>query len=359
MTKRKTTEEFRNELLKINPNIELIGEYVTCKKKIKVKDVRCGHIWDVVPSSLLKGHGCPVCSGRVTKTHEKFIEEMEQLHPNIEVLSNYINSQTKLKCRCKICGYEWMVKPNTLLNGCGCGKCYGLYRTNDDFKKQLKELHPYVSFEGNFNGNYGKLKFKCSLDGTEWTDVPKNVLRVKHCCLTCQLRTLSERQTWTHEYYLERLQQVTKTIIPLERYVHNMTPIKHKCLVCGLEWDTVPSNLLDSGSCPECSSTKGESMITYYLKLYNIEFECQKSFDGLKYKNPLKYDFYLPNNNILIEYDGEFHYFPIFSEESFKVEKIRDEIKTNYAKENGIRLIRIPYWEFENIENILKDCLQI
>ena len=39
--------------------------------------------------------------------------------------------------------------------------------------------------------------------------------------------------------------------------------------------------------------------------------------------------------------------------------KCRDEIKTQYCKENNIKLIRIPYWEFDNIEEILNRELEV
>ena len=67
----------------------------------------------------------------------------------------------------------------------------------------------------------------------------------------------------------------------------------------------------------------------------------------------MPFDFYLPQYNICIEYDGEFHYKMIMEYDEFINQKIRDTIKTVYCKENNIKLIRIPYWEFNNIENIL------
>ena len=69
----------------------------------------------------------------------------------------------------------------------------------------------------------------------------------------------------------------------------------------------------------------------------------------------LKFDFYIPSLNVCIEYDGEQHFEIAFGkgEEGLKDRKRKDEIKNNYCKFNNINLIRIPYWEFENIENII------
>lgn len=109
---------------------------------------------------------------------------------------------------------------------------------------------------------------------------------------------------------------------------------------------------------PNCNKTLGEAKISDYLSENDILYQPQKTFDGLKYKKTLFYDFYLPEFNMLIEYDGEFHYSPIFSEEAFEHEKKRDKLKTKYAMENNIALLRIPYWEYDNINNILDEKLR-
>ena len=91
--------------------------------------------------------------------------------------------------------------------------------------------------------------------------------------------------------------------------------------------------------------------------LNDINFVFQMKFDDLKYKSNLYYDFYIPYLNTLIEYDGEFHYFDIFKNGSFETSLMRDELKNKYAISNNIDLIRIPYWDFNNIESILTQKL--
>lgn len=75
--RRKTTEQFKAELAEISPHIEVLGEYVSCKKKILVKCHRCQNQWEVVPASLRDGHDCPVCAKRRVKIYNK-IRHMEQ-----------------------------------------------------------------------------------------------------------------------------------------------------------------------------------------------------------------------------------------------------------------------------------------
>ena len=69
--------------------------------------------------------------------------------------------------------------------------------------------------------------------------------------------------------------------------------------------------------------------------------------------NPLKPDFILTDYKIWIEYDGKFHYEKMYENDNFETLKIYDKIKDEYAKENNWNLIRIPYWDFDNIEEIL------
>lgn len=71
----------------------------------------------------------------------------------------------------------------------------------------------------------------------------------------------------------------------------------------------------------------------------------------------LRPDFILPNEKVWIEYDGGQHFEwkeGMMSEEEYKISQNNDRIKNEYAKEHGWKLIRIPYWEFDNIEEILE-----
>ena len=74
----------------------------------------------------------------------------------------------------------------------------------------------------------------------------------------------------------------------------------------------------------------------------------------------LPFDFYLPQYNLIIEYDGEQHFKPISvfgGEDAFWTTVTHDAIKNQYCEDNDIDLLRIPYWEFDNIEKLIKDKL--
>ena len=124
---------------------------------------------------------------------------------------------------------------------------------------------------------------------------------------------------------------------------------------------------LEGTRCSICNISKGEDKILHFLYDNNIDFNPQHRFNNCKFRKTLPFDFYLPTMNIAIEFDGEDHYMPIdraskgkeWAEEQFQLRKIKDDIKTQYCEDNNIKLIRIPYWEFNNIETILNKKLNL
>lgn len=130
-------------------------------------------------------------------------------------------------------------------------------------------------------------------------------------------------------------------------------------------WEVSVANRTSKGGtgCPICKNSKGEARINSYLNNVNINSFPEYSFPECKYKISLPFDSYLPTLNVCIEYQGEHHYLPVdfgnkgleYAEQQFKERLIKDQIKRDYCKANNIRLIEIPYWDFDNIEEIL-DC---
>lgn len=105
--------------------------------------------------------------------------------------------------------------------------------------------------------------------------------------------------------------------------------------------------------CAKCKNSRGEIAVEKLLNKLFIKYETQKKFDGCFYKQLLRFDFYLPDYNTCIEYDGIFHFEVTrkTSEEDLKLTKHKDNIKNEYCKNNNNHLIRIKY--NENIEDKL------
>ena len=120
----------------------------------------------------------------------------------------------------------------------------------------------------------------------------------------------------------------------------NIASIRGECLKNG-----------NTKSCG-CIKSKGEDKIRKILFSLKINFIQQKTFDDLKYKSNLKFDFFLPEYKCCIEYQGEQHYEAIKyfgGEKEFKEIQLRDKIKKQWCQNNNIKLIEIPYWDFDKI----------
>lgn len=144
-------------------------------------------------------------------------------------------------------------------------------------------------------------------------------------------------------------------ISPTDKRYFGCIVWKCKCLLCGEEFEC-PSNLLIKGDATSCGCdrviSKGEERIADILKENKITYIRQKRFEECKDIEQLPYDFYIESLNLLIEYDGEQHFHPIKffgGEEKFSLLKKHDTIKNNFAKENNILLLRIPFFDYEKI----------
>lgn len=139
----------------------------------------------------------------------------------------------------------------------------------------------------------------------------------------------------------------------LTEYVNKLTKVK--IIYSGVTYEQLPRYHFKTP--PELSNkSEGENKIKKYLINKNINFLTQKVFDNCKYKIKLRYDFYLPKYNTLIEFDGIQHFKSIDffgGFEEYKNTKLKDKLKNKYAKDNNIKLLRISYKELNNISNIL------
>lgn len=112
-----------------------------------------------------------------------------------------------------------------------------------------------------------------------------------------------------------------------------------------------------------CLKSWGEANISKILQENNIPFIKEYSFSDLRVESGalLRYDFYLPKQKRLIEFDGEQHFKAVQggweAKDNFSKRQQRDKMKNEYALYHNIPLVRIPYWERDNItlEMILED----
>ncbi|MDD4089693.1 MAG: hypothetical protein PHP29_08385 [Tissierellia bacterium] len=250
--------------------------------------------------------------GRLTIIERDYIKEQEVK-----------NSRAYWKCECE-CGNTISTTSNKLVSGhtqsCGCLRKENVSKSLT--KKAIIE-----------NGSFG-----------EWVN-----------------RNISED-------FIDLYWSKTNTVSPYEiASMGNIFKVNIICDICGDEYAVCPNHFVSHGSrCPNCSKSKGELKISEILNTYNVSYNLQQPFDGLigLGNGLLTYDFYLKDKyNLLIEYQGEQHdhYIEVFHRTyaDFERQQEHDKRKRQYAKDNNINLLEIWYWDFENIEEILKKELNI
>lgn len=192
MATKLSDNEFRHKLNALDIGITVIGTYQKSNYRIAVKCDKCGLEWSPYANSLLMGHGCPKCAGKMQKTHAEFVEELRLLRDDVIIIDRYVRALQKAKFRCLKCGHEWDVTPAHILSGRGCPAC----------------AH--------------------SRKGAS--------------------------QRLTMELFLERLYRIDPNLVVMDggMYVNYKTPMPLRCNACKYEYVIKPCDVLDSGGCPSC-----------------------------------------------------------------------------------------------------------
>lgn len=304
MARKKTTQQFIMDMEKINPSIEIISEYLGCKEKVRCKCKIDGYEWEATPKKLFEGRGCPLCGGTLKLTNEQFVSKLKEVNPNIISLDSYINSRTKIRFQCKICGHIWNQNPNHVLHqGTGCPNCKHnkITKPKQQFIEELGKINQNITLLGDYVNSYTKTSFQCKTCGNIWEATPKHIL-------------------------------------------------------------------YDYQGCPRCAQSKGEKQVESFLLGGKIDYIPQYKLNSEFFsQNTIKVDFYIPSKNTIIEYNGKQHYVPVdFGDkdlqkvdEKFQKQVLRDTQLRDYCKINKIKLIEIPYTvPLKEVNDYLKQRLQ-
>lgn len=165
--KRLTHEEFLEKLYQINNNIEVLDEYKNNSTKIRCRCKVCNGEWSPIPSNLLKGHGCSICSGNKKYSTDTFIEKIKTVTDDVEIIGDYKSIFEKIKVRYKSCGHECCQIPHDLLQGTSCTICSGKSITTDIFMEDVKKINPHVTIVSDYTKMKDKIRARCFLCGHE------------------------------------------------------------------------------------------------------------------------------------------------------------------------------------------------
>lgn len=378
MSRKKTHDEFIKEvLLKYGDEYSVISQYKKAHEKIKIKHNICGNIFDMTPANFLSGQGCPPCKHAISYkkqmiTNKEFDEIIYKLvGDEYKRLSNYNGMYKTIKLKHNVCGNKFDILPVYFIhNGVRCNDKNCRHEKRSLGTKDSHEVFQ-EKFNDKSNGEYEllskyhlsceKVKIKHLECGNTFMMKPNNFLN--GCkCPKCKNANIAKKLTLPPEEFIKKMNRIHGDAVSLvDNYINAHTKSKFICNKCGNTWYTLPSNITHKTNptgCPYCKISQGERSIINFLDKNNILYIYQKKYKNLVGigNNPLSYDFYLLNYNLLIEYQGKQHKeaIEVFGgEKYFDIQKEHDRRKRQYAKEHNIKFLEIWFWDFNNIEKIL------
>jgi len=356
--KNKTNEELILELKNVQGDrydYSLV-DYINQNTKIKII-CRIHGIFEQHFYSHRKGNGCPYCNKYKESTTEEFIKKAKNIHGDKYDYSlvNYKHSHKKVKIICSKHGIFEQLPSNHIFYG-GCSKCVGRNKTNEELILELKNTHEnrYDYSLVNYVNFGTKIKIICHLHGIFEQLFYSH--RRGYGCPDC-----SKSKKSTTEEFIKKAKNIhgDKYDYSLVNYKHSHEKVKIICPKHGV-FEQKPINHFTSLGCTLCNESKGEREISKILTKNLIFFERQKKFSNCKNIKCLSFDFYLPEYNLCIEFNGQQHYnsYNYFGGvEKLKCVQKNDNIKIKFCKSNKIDLLIIKY--DENIIEKLKNCCEI
>lgn len=300
--------------------------------------------------------------------NEWFINRIKEIRPkdysDYEFKEEYVNSTTYIKALHKPCGKLIDVLPNSFISrGSGCPDCSIKKRADDQRKPHdvfVNELPEGLNALEEYQGAFIPIKFHCTKCDETYKTKPHNLLnkRVRGCtrCNGLHRRTIEDVKKEISDMSNGEYKVLS------EVYNNPHEPIKILHIGCGNRYMVSRANFRRGRRCPLCSSSKGEALVREILIEMGEKFYEQVKFEGLRYKEPLSYDFYLPDREILIEYQGVQHYRPVKhfgGEDAYKKQVEIDNLKRDNASKEDLWLVEIPYTldNKEKIKNFLVEIL--
>lgn len=308
-------------------------------------------------------------------TRDEYVQRLNTIHQHqydYTLLPNDLSTSTRISVGCRVHGV-FTPTLSAHLQGSGCPFC------NWDNKKEKTQQKLIAKATTAHNGAYDYSK-TMYLD----KDTPVTITCKKHGDFSMRL--------WNHVYGPDKCplcgsgkKRTTNDFITLAKEVHGdtydysqvsyinaTTKVSIVCRSHGVFEQTPDMHCFsDTQGCPRCKASSGEREVYKHLKALGVSnFVCEQTFVGCVAPDTgvlLRYDFYLPSHNLLIEYDGEAHFHQInfsgaLTSDDMQARLTRtqllDGIKNQYAKQHNIKLIRIPYTAFGDIRSIIVDAIK-
>lgn len=299
----------------------------------------------------------------------------EKEYQLLTTFEEFKGSKTRIKYICKFHG-EREIRTDCLLIGQSCSKCAAEQRLKDRYRNNLYERanklydkvkeacenkgYELLSNISDITCNTSYVAYKCPIHGVHETRII-NILSGSGCP-DCNTDRFVNQMRLDIDEVRTRLKKMNAICLNIDEYINlESENLIFVCEFCHREYVTSLLKFIRYAKhdCPVCSlkhMSAGELKIYNYLCKNNMCHTREKCFDDCRDDRMLPFDFYIPEHDICIEYQGQQHYYPIEvfgGVEEFESRQKHDKIKRDFCDKNNIKLIEIPYWEYHNIEKIL------
>ena len=298
-----------------------------------------------------------------TKSYDEYLEKEYGL---LTILDIYKKGNTRVAyCKCK-CGSYKEINYYNVIRGksqsCGCYERQSRFNRNHVSPKMIGRKYNKLSVikdSGKRSVN-GAVLWECLCDCGNITYANSSNLKRGHT-KSCGCDKEKYVESLKRDIISSKFGSLT-VIKELDRNLYNRRTYLCVC-DCGNEV-IIDGSSLTTGhtlSCGCLAKSHGEIVVEEILKENNIKYKCQHRFDDCKNERCLPFDFYLPEYNICIEYQGKQHYQVVDyfgGEKGFKERQRNDAIKKKYCADNNITLLEIQYGETkENITIMILNVL--
>lgn len=369
--KKLTQEEVESRIKFLSDNKYILeGKYINKRTKITVFCREHNTRQEIKADNLFQGQKLKCCSRESYRekrglSQKEIIEQFKEKHGDKYDYSlvEYSNIDTPVEIICNTCHKTFSQSPYEHRKGASCPYCQGFYKTEEEALKDIKRIRPEY--------DYSKVKYINSTtpmsiichnhnEPFEFQLSYNEIMSGKRMCSRC-----ANKLVFTEDF-IEKATKIQGDLYDYSQVDYQGSKIKVKifCKKHEKYFLQTPNAHLRGSGCPICKTSKGNKYIFNVLKENEINFINEYRFEDCIDERPLPFDFYLPDYNLVIEYDGIEHFEPVnFGSETVTLEKAfeyvhrHDKMKNEYCERNNIGIIRIGYKE--NLEERMKDILSL
>lgn len=291
----------------------------------------------------------------MSQLNNSFVNKLRESGKKMVLIGTYTNNKTPTEFQCTVCNRPFTARPMKVLTTKRCPHCFttGVKHTEEKFLERLRSERPDCVYISGYTDMSTPCEFKHLECGSNFSMPPTRVL-AKSGCPECNHPHSSKT---TEEFANELKEVYGDEYTVIGEYVNNQTPIPVIHTRCGSETTIVPVRALQKRvGCKHCAGSNASRFVADYLTRMGIPFLSETVFEDCYFQNLLKFDFLIPSENLIIEYDGEMHFRAFYNDiEKLIVTHKRDTTKNLYVQEKtNYRFLRIHYkCPIEVIQQIL------